>query len=75
MQEYNGMPLAVARRIVEMRGVDLSDIFGIVTASPYFKPAQPRNAHELRDDQVARGPSAATRGKYAEINHRRGPNA
>ena len=75
MLAYDGMPLAVARRIVEVRGVDLSDIFGIVTASPYFKPAKPKTPNVLRDDQPPRGPSAATRGKYADINHRRGPNA
>jgi ferredoxin len=75
MLAYDGMPLAVARRVVEVRGVDLSDLFGIVTASPYFKPAQPKDPHVLRDDLPPRGPSAATRGKYADINHRRGPNA
>lgn len=75
MAAYDGLPLAVARRIVEMRGVDLSDIYSIATASPRFKPAKPRQRDELRDDQIVRGPSAATRGKYAEINHRRGPNA
>ena len=36
-----GMPLAVAWRVVERRGVDMSDIFGIVTASERFKPALP----------------------------------
>jgi ferredoxin len=75
MQAYDGLPLAVAKRIVEVRGVDLSDIFGIASASPYFKPARPREPGVLRDDQPLRGPSAATRGKYADINHRRGPNA
>ena len=75
MQAYDGLPLAVARRIVAARGVDLSDVFGIATMSPHFKPAKPRQAGDLRDDQVMRGPSASTRGKYAEINHRRGPNA
>jgi hypothetical protein len=29
----------------------------------------------LRDDQVERGPSPSTRGKYANINHRRAPRA
>ena len=38
MRMYDGMPLAVAWRVVERRGVDISDLFGIVTASPHFKP-------------------------------------
>ncbi len=75
MQAYDGLPLAVARRIVQARGVDLSDLFGIATALPRFKPAKPKTARVLRDDQPLRGPSAATRGKYANINHRRGPDA
>jgi ferredoxin len=75
MQAYGSMPLAAAQRIVERRGVDLSDIFGIVTASPVFAPAVPAHAGRLRDDQVPRGPSQSTRGKYANINHRRGPSA
>src|SRR6185437_5865444 len=75
MIAYDGMPLAVAQRIVEARGIDLSDLFGIITMSPHFKPAKPLTPHVLRDDQPPRGPSAATRGKYADINHRRGPNA
>jgi ferredoxin len=75
MDAYGSLPLAAAQRIVERRGVDLSDIFGIATASPRFAPAQPTLAHVLRDDQVPRGPSPSTRGKYANINHRRGPSA
>ncbi len=75
MIAYHGMPLAVARHIVDTRGIDLSDLFGIITMSPHFKPAKPKIPHVLRDDQPPRGPSAATRGKYADINHRRGPNA
>jgi ferredoxin len=75
MEAYDGMPLKVARRIVELRGIDLSDLFSIITASPRFKPARPRTPSILRDDNMKRGPSAATRGKYADINHRRGPNA
>ncbi len=75
MLAYDGLPLAVARRIVEVRGVDLSDVFSIATASPYFKPAQPKTPGVLRDDYIPRGPSAATRGRFADINHRRGPNA
>ena len=75
MQAYGGLPLAVAQRVVERRGVDLSDIFGIATASPYFAPAKPRTPSVLRTDQVARGPSPATRGKYGNIQHRRGQSA
>ncbi len=75
MVAYGCLPLAVANRIVERRGVDLSDIFGIATASPHFAPAKPAMAGVLRDDQVPRGPSPSTRGKYANINHRRGHSA
>jgi ferredoxin len=75
MEAYGGMPLQVAWRVVERRGVDISDIFGIVTASDRFEPAQPVMAGVLRDDQTERGPSASTRGKYAAINHRRAPRA
>ena len=75
MREYGSMPLAVAWRVVERRGVDLSDIFGIITSSPYFEPAPPKSTHRLRDDQVERGPSPANRGKYGNINHRRGVSA
>ena len=75
MQIYEGMPLSVAWRVVERRGVDLSDIFGIVTSSPYFRPAKAKVAGVLRADQVERGPSPATRGKYGNINHRRGQSA
>ena len=75
MVAYGEMPLTVAWRVVERRGVDLSDIYGIVTASPFFVPAKPKVAGVLRADQVERGPSPATRGKYGNINHRRGPSA
>ncbi|HEY7348562.1 MAG TPA: hypothetical protein VH599_09640 [Ktedonobacterales bacterium] len=71
---YGYLPLAAAQRIVQVRGVDLSDIFGIATMSPKFKPA-PLAKGVRRNDQMEYGPSAATRGKYAEINHRRGPSA
>ena len=37
MRMYDGMPLAVAWRVVERRGVDISDLFGIVTASPLLQ--------------------------------------
>ena len=75
MLAYGGLPLQVAWRVVERRGVDLSDLFGIATASPYFAPAKPKVAGLLRDDQVERGPSPANRGKYGSINHRRGQSA
>ena len=75
MRAYGSLPLAAANRIVERRGVDLSDIFGIATASPFFAPTKPATADVLRDDQVPRGPSPSTRGKYANINHRRGHSA
>jgi hypothetical protein len=75
MGAYGSMPLSVAFRIVERRGVDLSDIFGIASASPAFAPAPPAMAGVVRDDQVPRGPSPSTRGKYANITHGRGPSA
>ncbi len=75
MEAYGGMPLQVAWRVVERRGVDISDIFGIVTASDRFAPAQPATVGLLRDDQMERGPSAATRAKYGAINHRRATRA
>jgi ferredoxin len=75
MVAYEGLPLQVAWRVVERRGVDLSDIFGIATCSPLFRPAQAKTPGVLRTDQVERGPSPATRGKYGNINHRRGQSA
>ena len=75
MTAYDGMPLQVAWRVVERRGVDISDLYGIVTASQRFAPAKPATPGVLRDDDVARGPSAATRGKYGSINHRRAQRA
>ncbi len=71
---YGYLPLAAAQRIVQVRGVDLSDIFGIATMSPKFKPA-PLAKGIRRNDQMEHGPSSATRGKFGEINHRRGPSA
>jgi ferredoxin len=63
MDAYDGMPLAVAWRVVERRGVDISDIFGIVTASERFTPAAPVTPAELRNEQIERGPATATRDK------------
>ena len=74
MQAYDGMPLAVARRIVQIRGVDLSDLFGIISAMPAFRPAAPVTPGVLRDDNPQRGPTAATRGKFGNVNHERGPS-
>ena len=34
MDMYGYLPLQAAKRIVQVRGVDLSDIFGIATMSP-----------------------------------------
>lgn len=75
MEVYGCMPLQVAWRVVERRGVDISDLYGIVTASERFAPAPPAIPGVLRDDQIARGPGAATRGKYGNINHRRAQRA
>ncbi len=75
MLAYEGLPLQVAWRVVERRGVDLSDVFGIATCSPLFAPAKALTAGVLRGDQVERGPSPSTRGKYGNINHRRGQSA
>src|SRR6266567_7714265 len=74
MDIYGYMPLQAAKRVVQVRGVDLSDIFGIATMSPKFKPA-PAVAGVRRDDQPRRGLSPATRGVYGNINHVRQPNA
>jgi len=59
---------------VQVRGVDLSDIFGIATMSPKFKPA-PAAMGIKRDDQPVRGLSPATRGVYGNINRERQPDA
>ncbi|HZS78253.1 MAG TPA: hypothetical protein VFA41_16700 [Ktedonobacteraceae bacterium] len=74
MDIYGYLPLQAAKRVVQVRGVDLSDIFGIATMSPKFKPAPPAKGM-LRDDQPERGLSPATRGVYGNINHVRQPNA
>ena len=74
MDMFGYMPLQAAKRIVQVRGVDLSDIFGIATLSPKFKPA-PAVKGVKRDDQPERGLSPATRGVYGNINHVRQPNA
>jgi ferredoxin len=74
MDLYGYLPLQAAKRIVQARGVDLSDIFGIATMSPKFKPA-PASKGVKRDDQPTRGLAASTRGVWGNINHVRQPDA
>lgn len=74
MEFYGYLPLQAAKRIVQVRGVDLSDIFGIATMSPKFKPA-PAPKGIKRDDQPPRGLAPDTRGKWGNINHVRQPDA
>ncbi|GCF09209.1 hypothetical protein [Dictyobacter arantiisoli] len=74
MDIYGYLPLQAAKRIVQARGVDLSDIFGIATMSPKFKPA-PATKGIKRDDQPARGLASSKRGVWGNINHVRQPDA
>ena len=74
MDIYGYLPLPAAKRIVQARGVDLSDIFGIATMSPKFKPA-PAVKGIKRDDQPERGLAPDRRGVWGNINHVRQPNA
>jgi ferredoxin len=74
MDIYGFLPLTAAKRIVQVRGVDLSDLFGIATMSPKFKPA-PAIKGIKRDDQPMRGLAPDRRGKWGDINHVRLPNA
>ena len=74
MDIYGYLPLQAAKRIVQDRGVDLSDIFGIATMSPKFKPA-PAVKGIKRDDQPERGLAPDRRGVWGNINHVRQPNA
>jgi len=74
MDIYGYLPLQAAKRIVQIRGVDLSDIFGIATMSPKFKPA-PAVQHVKRDDQPPRGLAPDTRGVWGNIHHVRQPDA
>ena len=74
MDIYGYLPLKAAKRIVQARGVDLSDIFGIATMSPKFKPA-PAVKGIKRDDQPERGLAPDKRGVWGNINHVRQPNA
>ncbi len=74
MDMYGYLPLPAAKRIVQARGVDLSDIFGIATMSPKFKPA-PAVKGYARDDQPRRGLAPDQRGVWGNINHVRQPDA
>jgi ferredoxin len=74
MDIYGYLPLKAAKRIVQARGVDLSDIFGIATMSPKFKPA-PAVKGYTRDDQPERGLAPDRRGVWGNINHVRQPDA
>jgi hypothetical protein len=74
MDTYGYLPLPAAKRIVQARGVDLSDIFGIATMSPKFKPA-PAVRGVLRDDQPERGLAPDRRGVWGNIHHERQPDA
>ena len=74
MDIYGYLPLTAAKRVVQARGVDLSDIFGIATMSPKFKPA-PAVKGVRREDQPQRGLAPDTRGVWGNINHVRQPYA
>ncbi|MEO8974069.1 MAG: hypothetical protein ABI406_20975 [Ktedonobacteraceae bacterium] len=74
MEFYGYLPLQAAKRIVQVRGVDMSDIFGIATMSPKFKPA-PAPEGIKRDDQPPRGLAPDKRGVWGNINHVRQPDA
>ena len=74
MDLYGYLPLKAAKRIVQVRGVDLSDLFGIATMSPKFKPA-PAIRGVKREDQPERGLAPDKRGVWGNIHHERQPNA
>src|SRR5258708_1785767 len=74
MDIYGYLPLAAAKRIVQVRGVDLSDLSGIQTMSPKFKPA-PAVTGVKREDQPARGLAPDKRGGWGNLNHERQPYA
>ena len=74
MDIYGYLPLIAAKRVVQARGVDLSDIFGIATMSPKFKPA-PAIKGVTREDQPERGLAPDRRGVWGNINHVRQPDA
>jgi len=74
MDIYGYLPLKAAKRIVQARGVDLSDLFGIATMSKKFKP-EPAVKGVRRDDQPERGPAPDRRGVWGNIHHVRQPYA
>jgi ferredoxin len=74
MDMYGYLSLPAAKRIVQVRGVDLSDLFGIATMSPKFRPA-PAVKGIKRDDQPERGLAPDKRGVWGNIHHVRQPNA
>lgn len=74
MDLYGYLPLQAAKRIVQARGVDLSDLFGIATMSPKFKPA-PAVKGMTRNDQPVRGLAPDKRGVWGNISHVRQPDA
>jgi ferredoxin len=74
MDIYGYLPLKAAKRIVQARGVDMSDIFGIATMSPKFKPA-PAVKGYTREDQPVRGFAPDKRGVWGNIHHVRQPDA
>ncbi len=74
MDLYGYLPLQAAKRIVQARGVDLSDVFGIATMSPKFRPA-PAVKGIRRTDQPERGLAPDRRGVWGNIHHERQPNA
>lgn len=74
MDMYGYLPLQAAKRVVQARGVDLSDVFGIATMSPKFKPA-PAVKGITRDDQPERGLAPDKRGVWGNIHHVRQPYA
>ncbi len=55
MDMYGYLPLQAAKRIVQVRGVDLSDIFGIATMSPKFKPARSKRLKARRSTPTRPG--------------------
>lgn len=74
MDTYGYLPLKAAKRIVQARGVDLSDLYGIATMSPKFKPA-PAIKGIRRDDQPERGLAPDKRGVWGNIHYVRQPDA
>lgn len=74
MSIYGYLPLQAARRIVQTRGIDLSDLYGIATMSPSFVPASIHD-NKNREDHVSRGLAPDKRGIWGNIHHERQPYA